>query len=95
MIASNTTIPDPVAWYSSRAASLAPVYEAIDPAKGYAWLAELMPTVPASRCACPTIGARRTLLATLTGLWSGLSRWPAPVAVNGSWLQKSNPLPLE
>jgi hypothetical protein len=40
MIASNTTIPDPVAWYSSHAASLAPVYEAIDPAKGYAWLAE-------------------------------------------------------
>jgi hypothetical protein len=49
MIASNTIIPDPVAWYSSHAASLAPVYEVIDPAKGYAWLAELMPTVPASR----------------------------------------------
>jgi SAM-dependent methyltransferase len=47
MIASNTTIPDPVAWYSSHAAALAPTYEAIDPAKGYAWLAELMPTAPA------------------------------------------------
>ena len=36
-------MPSPIAWYDSRAAELAPRYEAIDPARLHAWLADLLP----------------------------------------------------
>ncbi|MBP8308084.1 MAG: class I SAM-dependent methyltransferase [Burkholderiaceae bacterium] len=36
-------MPSPIDWYDSRAADLAPRYEAIDPARLHAWLADLLP----------------------------------------------------
>ena len=36
-------MPSPIDWYDSRAADLAPRYEAIDPERLHAWLADLLP----------------------------------------------------
>ena len=41
-------MPSPIDWYDSRASELAPRYEAIDPARLHAWLADLLPG-PGSR----------------------------------------------
>jgi hypothetical protein len=39
--------PDPVSWYSSHAAAIAPVYDALDSATLHGWLDGLVPPAPA------------------------------------------------